>query len=131
MGDGAGGDGADEVGGMVGGCVGHFLWHLRMCRRRYRGDHWSVGVRQLRDALAKMGGGPSRRADLEAPWRGGGGARPVGTSISHSRLRESNFAGSQIGQSGLWVYPGLFYYDINLRSKRSKPDPDWASGMSI
>ena len=101
-----GGGGADGVGGIVGGCAGHFLCHLQMCRRRYCGDRWSVGVQQLRDALAKMEGGPSRQGDLEALWRGEGGARPIGTSISRSKLRESNFAGSHIGQSGLWIFPG-------------------------
>ena len=78
-----------------------------MCRRCYRGDRWSVdGVQQQRVVLAKMGGGPSHQGDLEVVWRGEGGARPIGTSISCSKLRESNFAGSHIGQSGLWIFPG-------------------------
>jgi len=89
-----------------GGCAGHLLCHLQMCHRRYRGDRWSVGVQQQRNVLAKMEGGPSHQGNLEAAWRGEGGARPIGTSISRSNLRESSFARSHIGQSGLWVHPG-------------------------
>jgi hypothetical protein len=103
---GGGGGGADGVGGIMGGCAGHLLCHLQMCRRRYRGDRWSVGVLQQGDVLAKMEGGPSRQGDLEAAWRVEGGARPIGTNISRSKLRESRFAWSHICQSGLWVCPG-------------------------
>ena len=91
---------------MVGVCAGHLLCNLQMCRRCYRGDHWSVGVQQQCDVLAKMEGGPSCQGDPEAAWRGEGGAQPIGTSISCSKLRESSFARSHIGQSGLWVRPG-------------------------
>jgi hypothetical protein len=59
-----------------------------MCHRRYRGDRWSVGVQQQRVVLAKMGGGPSHQGDLEVVWRGEGGARPIGTSISCLKLRD-------------------------------------------
>jgi hypothetical protein len=97
----------DGVGGIVGGCAGHLLCHLQMCLRRYRGGRrWSVGVQQQRVVLAKMGGGPSHQGNLAVVWRGEGGARPIGTSISRSKLREPNFAGSHIGQSGLWIFPG-------------------------
>ena len=101
-----GGGGVDGGGGIVGGCVSHLLCHRRMFRHRCRGGRWSVGVQLRRDVLARMGGGASHQVDLGAAWRGGGGAQPVGTSTSRSMLRESSFAGSHIGRSGLWVHPG-------------------------
>ena len=103
----AGGGGVNEGEGIVGGCAsGHPLRRRWMFRRCYRGGQGSVGVRLRRDVLARMGGGPSLRADLGVVWRGGGGVRPIGTNTSHSTPRESSFAGSRIGRSVLWVCPG-------------------------
>jgi len=93
----------DGVEGVVGGCVNHLLCRLWMFRHRSWGGHWSVGVQLRRDALARMGGGPSHQVDLGVVWRGGGGVQPFVTNTSRSMLRESSFAGSHIGRSELWL----------------------------
>ena len=55
---------------VVGGCADRRLYHYRMFRCLYREDCWSVVVRLPLDAIAKMGGDPSRQAGLEVEWRG-------------------------------------------------------------
>ena len=76
-----------------------------MFRWLYQQDCWSVGVQLRLDAIAKMGGDPSRQAGLEVEWRGEEGVRPVGTSTFRLMLHGSNFVGSRIDQCGLRVYP--------------------------
>ncbi len=94
----AGGGGVNGVGGIVGGCAsGHPLRRLWMFRHRYRGGQGSVGVQLRRNALARMGGGPSLQANLGVVWRDGGDVRPIDTNTSYLTPHESSFAGSRIG----------------------------------
>ena len=90
---------------MGGGCANRCLYHYRMLRWLYPKDCWSVGVQLRLDAIAKMGGGPSRQAGLGVEWRGEEGVQPVGTSTFRSMLHGSSFVGSRIDQCGLRVYP--------------------------
>ena len=84
-------------------CVNRRLYHYRMLRCLYREDCWSVVVQLQLDAIAKMGGGPSRQAGLGVEWRGEEGVQPVGTSTFRSMLHGSSFVGSHIDQCGLKV----------------------------
>ena len=91
------------MGGVKMGCVNRRLYHYRMFRCLYREDCWSVVVRLPLDAIAKMGGDPSRQAGLELEWLDGEGVQPVGTNTFRSMLHGSSFVGSHIDQCGLKV----------------------------
>ena len=59
---------------VVGGvCANRRLYHYRMLRWLYPKDCWSVGVQLRLDAIAKMGGDPSRQAGLGVEWLDGEG----------------------------------------------------------
>ena len=91
------------MGGVEMGCVNRRLYHYRMFRCLYREDCWSVVVRLPLDAIAKMGGDPSRQAGLGVEWLDGEGVQPVGTNTFRSMLHGSSFVGSHIDQCGLKV----------------------------
>ena len=102
-----GGGGVDGVGGDCGGMCKLLSVSFSNVSSLLSGDRWSVGVQLRRNALAKMEWGPSCQVNLGAAWRGGGGAQPVGISISRSKLHESSCGGSHSDQFGLWVCPGV------------------------
>ena len=98
-----GGDGVDEGGGIVGGCVRYLLFHCGGGHCLYWEGCWVRGVQLQCDVFARMGEVPSRQVGGGVEWRGEGGVRRVDTSISHVMLCGSSFVGNRGGQCGLWV----------------------------